>query len=254
MMGAVISLLVVTFISLLVTRLAAIALMFTGLSNESSRFQARSALSGVGFTTQEAESVVNHPVRRRIIMGLMLVGSIGMPTVIATVVVSVITTVKAEHWWHSASLLLVGGAALVFFGRSRRVTKWMNFWMSKGLKRWTRLEVKDYIALLQLRNGYAVTELLVEAHDWLDGKSLLEAALPREGVLVLGIQDEKNNYQGTPRADDVIHAGNILVLYGPLDRIKELDERGASRGESAHRHAVKEQSEEAGTLPDPAAS
>ena len=249
MMVAVVSLLVVTFISLLVTRLAAMALMFTGLSQESTRFQARSALSGVGFTTQEAESVVNHPVRRRIIMGLMLTGSIGMPTVIATVVVSVITTVKADHWWHPALLLLVGGGALFYFGRSRRVSRWMNNWMSKGLKRWTRLEVKDYISLLQLRNGYAVTELLVESHDWLDGKSLKEAALPREGVLVLGIQDENNNYQGTPRAEDVIKAGDILILYGPLDRIKELDERKAFRGESAHQKAVNEQAEDIQTGP-----
>ena len=48
-------------VSLLVTRVAAIALSVTGLSRESARFQARSAFTGVGFTTSEAESVVNHP-------------------------------------------------------------------------------------------------------------------------------------------------------------------------------------------------
>ena len=35
----------------------------TGTSSELARFQARSAFTGVGFTTSEAESVVLHPVR-----------------------------------------------------------------------------------------------------------------------------------------------------------------------------------------------
>jgi len=33
----------------------------TGLSRESARFQARSALTGGGFTTTESEAVVRHP-------------------------------------------------------------------------------------------------------------------------------------------------------------------------------------------------
>ena len=58
---AVASLLVVIVISLMVTRMATIALTATGLSRESARFQARSAFSGAGFTTSESEAVVRHP-------------------------------------------------------------------------------------------------------------------------------------------------------------------------------------------------
>ncbi len=72
MIIAIVSLLFVIAISMFITRLAAMALILTGMSHESAIFQARSALAGVGFTTKEAESVVNHPVRRRIIMLLML--------------------------------------------------------------------------------------------------------------------------------------------------------------------------------------
>jgi Trk-type K+ transport system membrane component len=38
-------------LSLLITRIATIALSVTGLSRETARFQARSAFTGVGFTT-----------------------------------------------------------------------------------------------------------------------------------------------------------------------------------------------------------
>ncbi len=41
--------------------------MMTGLSWDAASFQSYSAFFGVGFTTREAELVVNHPIRRRII-------------------------------------------------------------------------------------------------------------------------------------------------------------------------------------------
>lgn len=46
--AAIASLLVVLTMSLLVTRIAAMALMLTGVAREAALFQARSAFSGVG--------------------------------------------------------------------------------------------------------------------------------------------------------------------------------------------------------------
>jgi hypothetical protein len=237
---AVISLLVLIAISLLSTRLAAMALILTGMSQESARFQARSALAGVGFTTKESETVVNHPVRRRIIMLLMLTGSIGFPTVIAALVVSSVTTAQAEHWWEPLGLLVAGVAGLVLFARSRWVERQLNSLLAWALRRWTDLDVRDYVSLLQLQNGYAVTEMLIEPGDWLEGKSLSEAALSREGVLVLAITRHDGEYIGAPQASDSFLAGDFLVLYGLIERLQELDQRTATSGESAHREAVAE--------------
>jgi hypothetical protein len=64
-MVGILSFLVILLVSVLITKVATIALAHTGLSHESARFQARSAFTGVGFTTNEAERVVTHPVRRR---------------------------------------------------------------------------------------------------------------------------------------------------------------------------------------------
>jgi hypothetical protein len=63
-MGALVSLLVTIGLSLLVTRIASVALTMTGVSRDLAKFQARSAFTGVGFTTNEAEKVVARPVRR----------------------------------------------------------------------------------------------------------------------------------------------------------------------------------------------
>ena len=83
-MVAILTLLVTLTATLVITRIATVALMVTGLSREAARFQARSALTGVGFTTLESEKVTNHPVRRHIIMILMLTGNVGIVTVLAT--------------------------------------------------------------------------------------------------------------------------------------------------------------------------
>ena len=87
-MGAIAALLFIVTISLLVTRIGAVALKLTGLSPDIARFQARSAFTGVGFTTTESESLVNHPVRRRILMLLMFWGNIGIAAVIASTIAS----------------------------------------------------------------------------------------------------------------------------------------------------------------------
>src|SRR3954453_23059696 len=85
---AAVSVIVVVCVSLLVARVGTVALTLTGMSGESARFQARSAFFGVGFTTAEAESVVGHSVRRRIIMWLILLGNAGVVTTMGTLLLS----------------------------------------------------------------------------------------------------------------------------------------------------------------------
>ncbi|MDD2598997.1 MAG: TrkA C-terminal domain-containing protein [Kiritimatiellae bacterium] len=245
MIIAVFSLLIIVAITMLITRLAAMALVLTGMSHESAQFQARSALAGVGFTTREAESVVCHPVRRRIIMLLMMAGSISVPTVIAALGVSLFTTFQAERWWWPLLLLLAGLLALGLFGKSRWMNKRVNTVLAWGLKNCTDLDVRDYGSLLQLQNGFAVTEMLIKHGDWLEQKTLQQAALSHEGVLVLGIQRIDGVYVGTPRAADTIQAGDTLVLYGQIQLLKKLDQRQAAFGDYAHEEATVEHTAEA---------
>lgn len=244
-MAAVASLLITLTLSLLVTRIASMALMLTGMSRESAKFQARSAFTGVGYTTTEAEDIVSHPVRRRIVMLLMLLGNVGIATVVATVMLSFMQTTQSEQWRLHLSWLTGGLVTLCLIARSRHVERHLNRLIAWVLKRWGHLQVRDYVAILQLQQGYAVSELQVQAQDWLAGRTLLELRLPAEGILVLGIQRDEGVYLGTPTGEMDIHAGDTLVLYGPIHRIEELDQRRRGKqGESAHQNAVVEHYEE----------
>lgn len=68
------------FLSLIIVRVATEALILTGLARQAARFQPRSACTGTGFTTAEAEQVVSHPVRRQIISTLMFLRGVGVIT------------------------------------------------------------------------------------------------------------------------------------------------------------------------------
>lgn len=237
-MIAVATLIIVILLSLLITRVATMMLTLTGLSKESARFQARSALSGVGFTTGEAEAVVNHPVRRRIVMVLMLLGSAGVITVIGALVLSFANADRQEREVRLLVLIAALGL-LVLLARSSWVDRRLSALIGRGLNRWTDLEVRDYAALLRFADRFAVMELAVGEGDWLAGKSLEQLALRKEGVVVLGISRAAGRYVGVPGFDTRLEVGDVAICYGHSDRLCELDGRPVGpQGDRAHAAAV----------------
>lgn len=237
-MVALASLIAVILISLLVTRVATVALTATGLSHESARFQARSALSGVGFTTSEAEAVVNHPVRRRIVMVLMLLGSAGVITVLGTLILS-FANADAEQRNTRIAILLASLLVLWIAARIPRLNRGLTVLIGKALNRWTDIDARDYAALLHLSENYAVMEIGIEAGEWLAGKSLRELDLRSEGVLILGVTRPDGSYVAVPRFDTRIEANDTVIAYGPGERLCELDRRSAGpEGDRRHREVA----------------
>jgi hypothetical protein len=84
--------LIAILISFLFVRAAAKALMMTGMEKKKKRFQALSAFSGTGFTTKEVELFISHPVRRKIVAWLMILGNAGVVAVIVTAASSLATS------------------------------------------------------------------------------------------------------------------------------------------------------------------
>ncbi len=240
-MVAVISLLLVLGISVILIRVAAVALETTGLSRDTARFQARSAFTGVGFTTAEAEHVVDHPVRRRIVMWLMLVGNVGTVSVMAAVLISAID-LRSQQGVGSLLTLLIGGLALLCaLGSSRRVDQKVCRLIGWAIKRWTTLNALDCAHLLHLRDEYGVSRFRVKEGDWITGKCLHDAGLVDGGLLVLGIERTEGTFLGAPPADVEVRVDDELVIFGPTARVLELDARVVGeRGDLAHIEAIAE--------------
>lgn len=240
-MIAIASLLVIIFVSLIITRVATVALIATGLSRPRARFQARSAFTGVGFTTGEAEHVVGHPVRRRIISILMLIGNAGVAAVMASIVLTFLDARGDVAITPRVAILAGGLFVLVWIATSSRVDRVATRLIGKMLDRYTTLPTRDVGGLLELDAGYRVAELQVRPSDWLADRDLAGVDLFDEGVLVLGIRREGGRYLGAPRGEAVIHPGDTLVLYGRNTVLEQLDDRRAGiGGELAHVDAVAE--------------
>jgi len=241
----VMSLLVVLVLSLIITRVATIALTLTGMTRESARFQARSALTGAGFTTSESEKVVNHPIRRRVVMWLMLTGNGGLVIVAALLILILGGGGKQVGLWSYVGLA-AGLVGLWLLATSRWIDGRMSQHIERLLQRYTDLDTRDYMGLLRLHGEYTISELAVEENDWLAGRRLSELGLSREGVLVLGISRVDGTFLGAPRGDALLNAGNVLLLYGRDAAMKALDEREAgATGNLAHLEAVVEQQQQA---------
>ena len=225
-MIAVASLLVVLMLSMTVTRIGAVALRLTGVSDDTARFQARSALTGAGFTTTESEQIVAHPVRRRIIGLLMLLGNLGLVAVSGTLILSLVGIEERADAWRLA--VLAGGLVVVYaLASSKAIDRLMCGAITWALSRYTDLETRDFTTLLHLKGDYRIAELRVEPTDWMVGKTLREMRLEQEGILVLGVSSPGTAYEGAPRDDFRVESGQTLVIYGLPGPVAELDCRCA---------------------------
>ena len=231
----IVSILVILTLSMIVTRIASVALEHTGLSRDAARFQARSAFTGVGFTTSESEGIVGHPVRRRIVALLMLVGNVGIVTAMSSVVLSFIDLGRGVSLAWQVGTLVGGILTLWLFASSRWVDQRLSAAIRWALRRFTHLDVQDFASLLRLRDDYGIHEFVLQESDWVTGRTLREIRLADEGVVVLGIECPRHSFVGAPPADTVLRTHDRLIVYGPNARIRELaDRREGRQGDVIH--------------------
>lgn len=212
--------LLVIFVSFLVVRAAAIALMMTGMDEKRAKFQALSAFSGTGFTTKEAEYVINHPKRRRIITWLMILGNAGIVTVIVTATSSLVRS--GGYQLPMYILLLAVGIFIIYRIVTNRgfIRRWEGFIEDKFVQ--SRTFEEDVTEdLLHFIEGYGLVRILVAEDSPLAGSSLAEHKLTERDILVLGIERGKN-WIPIPKATEIIEDGDKVVAYGALKVLKRI--------------------------------
>ena len=209
-------------ISFLFVRAASIALMMTGMDKNRAGFQALSAFSGTGFTTKEAELIVNHPTRRKIIRWLMIMGNAGIVTVIVTASSSMASS-SGSLLSLNILLLILGIYFIYRLAKSRGFThKWENF-IEKRLIKSHQFDESTTEDLLHFLEGYGCVKKIVQEDSTLIGHSLVELNLTKKGILVLGIE-RGNSWVPTPKANEKIQKEDKLIVYGPLPNLKtQLD-------------------------------
>lgn len=214
MVAPVIALLVIALVSLLAVRVGSTALMMTGISWDTASFQAYSAFFGVGFTTKEAELVVNHPVRRRIIRDLILAGNVGLTSALATLIVTLLQSSSGGDTMLMLGWLIGGLIAMLFISRLTWFQKVLDHIIRHTLERTGMVRALDYELLLRIQHGYVVSEIEVLPGSYLASRTLRESRPWDLGVVILAIKRDSKTIPGIPSRDDLIHAGDVLTAYG----------------------------------------
>lgn len=206
------------FFSFLIVRGAAIALMLTGMDYRKAKFQALSAFSGTGFTTKEAESVVNHPRRRKIITWLIILGNAGVVTVIVTMTSSFVGSEGYQIPINIVVFLVGIFIIYIIVSRQKFMQKWENYAFKK-LRKSSVFEEDATEDLLHLIEGYGLVRAFVKSDSDHKDKSLAECRLREMGLLMLGIERAKE-WIPNPKSNEMIKEGDMLILYGPLNVLR----------------------------------
>ncbi len=245
-MAPLISLIIIFILSMLITRIATEALVHTGLSRQSAKFQARSAFTGVGFTTSESESIVKNPARRRIILSLMLIGNVGIISAVASLMLTFVDSKQGalDDIWR---IVIIVGSLFLFWqlSKSKYLEKIIVRMVNKALEKFSEIKVTDYVELLNLTGEYEITVLKVKEGDWLENKELNDVKINKEGVNLIAVRRKDNTFIGTPQGDTKILEGDNLIMYGREKNLKNLEKRkNDPRGKAEHEKAVKDQEKE----------
>ena len=213
-------LLIAILVSFIVVRIGGFALQLTGIEPEVARFQALSAFSGTGFTTREAERVVGHRTRRRIVTILIILGNAGMVTVIATLVAS-FTQVSGYMWFFIRLAIIVGG----IFGLYQLIIR-----SNVGQRILDRLQRPLMNRIL--REAPAVEEIFRAEKEWAISLATIKGSSKSIGQSVTDITAEEDieilaieragTYLTRPDSEEKIVEGDRLLVYANRKAVKRV--------------------------------
>jgi hypothetical protein len=197
--------------------LGSVSLEATGMERSRAHFQALSALSGTGFTTKDAETVVNHSTRRWIVTWLMFFGNAGFITVLILIIVSVqanLSTISAERIILVVVLVL---ACLMFIwlGMMDKVSNSMVRLMRKS--KFLQQDITDW-DIVHREGDYGVFRVSV-SHILRDPSTKLgDTHFWKTSIGIMAIERD-SGVTAFPAADTILHNNDMLLCYG---KVKEI--------------------------------
>jgi len=211
--------LMVILLSMLFVRAGAIALVLTGMHYEQAKFQALSAFTATGFTTHEAEKVVNHPTRRKIISTLMIGGYAGIAAVTVSGTSSLVST-AAENIPRNALVLLAGLVLIYLLARHIGLMQRWEKVVERLLYRSPLFEFEPVDEMLHLAEGYGLVKIEVTTESPLSGQSIMQIGADHLDALILGIE-RGQTWITARQMHEPLQRGDQLVIYGNLELLKE---------------------------------
>lgn len=168
-MAAAMAIAILIALTVMIVRVAGVIMRLTGLPENIARFQALSALTGTGFTTGESEMIVNHPIRRRVLIALMIIGHLGFVALGSTFIVALINASDDSSGLFVQSMIILAAVIFVFIlTMFKPLDSLMCEFAEKLLLKTTSLGRQEYKRVLQLEDNFSIVEHIIAKANLID--------------------------------------------------------------------------------------
>jgi hypothetical protein len=212
--------LVVLTVWMFILWFGSIALEATGMERRKARFQALSALTGTGFTTREADDVVNHPSRRLIAGWLMFLGSVGIILFLLIILAILVIGIKPGTQLSPAlivALAIPPFALIILYWigvLDKAGTKIVN-WMKRSEYFTPELSTRE---MVHQAGDYSVARLTIGRKAPEVGRKISNTSLAKHKINILAIERGDKTLP-FPQAKETVQAGDHLLCYGETAKI-----------------------------------
>ena len=213
-------LLIIIIISYCIIQSGAIALEMTGVSFPIAKFQALSAFTGTGFTTQETERIVNHPVRRKIVSILMILGNVGIVSIIGAFIFSFGET-GLFHPMITLIIICIALVGLYNIAMHKTVDKKVYETIRQNLRARLHIEKVLIEEIIRQPGGYGVASIIVIKDSKIAQHTLEDLGLKDSKITVLSIERDGSTIS-QPGSKTQIKEDDRLICFGKFDLIRQL--------------------------------
>ena len=241
-MSSAITVMIIFTISTIVVRISSTIMRLTGLPDNVARFQSLSALTGTGFTTRESELIVNYPIRRRVLMTLMIFGNLGLISISSTFIITFVN-IGSDADRIIGQVILLSLALLFNFLvlTNPVIDRLLCSAISKTLSATTNLGKRRFIRLLSLDDDRAVAEHHYRIPEPANHRDIFPEHIE---LTLLTVRGETSRHIGQFDQDFIIEPFQTLICFGSEEMHQEyaayLRMHDALDGTHSHEHHVSE--------------
>jgi len=198
---------------IIIVRAGAVALMLTGISSEKAHFQALSAFTGTGFTTNESERAVSNKIRRRIISFLIIFGNGGLITLFVTATTTF--SLSNKDFVFEKVIYLAAGIVLLYFlmkfsPLKNKIDSIIAYFIEKNSWFEDDATINEK---LHIGDGCIVKRIIVKENSKFIGKTVFQVNQELIKRVIMGIE-RYEKWIALPQDDTVLALHDIIVVYG----------------------------------------
>lgn len=207
---------IVTFIMLIVIEIFTVLFRMTGLSEKRARFQVISMLTGVGYTTNESESILNNSLRRRIAQMIILFGYSSSVTLIS-IFVNIYTHTISVKDVYTVGIYCLGVLLLV---RVRFIKIVFDKVIENIADHYLNKRGSNKLHTLSHYNDNMLVELTILNSVPILDIPLIDLNLKKDNIQILNIERKGVNI-ANPMGTDVLAIGDKILVFGNEKNIRQ---------------------------------